>query len=82
MKPHKFRFRKLIKRRLFTTIFGSVGKRRTLTVSARTKLVLRFKLQTIRRAHQGHRNKTFASACAVRVRLLHGRYPVAPQLRR
>ena len=77
-------FRKTTARNLFTKIFGNVGKRRTATGKYRRGKWAphRFKLQMIRRAHQGWRNRTFGSLQALKIRLKYGRRKTIPQLRR
>ena len=73
----EFNFRKYIKRNDFTSIFGGVGKRRTLLHFAGKKRFrlrwIRFKMVQIRRAHQGWQNKTFGSLYALKTRLNYGR---------
>lgn len=80
----RFDFRKTIKRRAFTIVFGSVGKRRLLTFNARRKnpLALRFKMQMIRRSNQGWRNRIFGTISALQVRRKYGRIKSIPQFRR
>ena len=67
----------------FTTIFGGVGRRRTV-VTRQTKkcLVTKSKMQKIRRAHQGWRNRIFGSIQALKIRLQYGRRKPVPQFRR
>ena len=73
----RFNFRKRIKRNDFTIVFGGFGKRRTLLHFAGKKRFrmrwLRFKIQQIRRAHQGWCNKVFGSINALRIRKVYGR---------
>jgi hypothetical protein len=71
----RFNFRKRIKRNDFTGVFGGFGRRRTLKdfVAKTKRLVLRFMITQIRRAHQGRRNKTFGSINALRIRKKYGR---------
>lgn len=70
----RFNFRKRIMRNDFTSVFGNIGKRRTCGFKPiKEPLVLRFKMQQIRRAHQGHRNKTFGMIQALRIRRAYGR---------
>jgi len=73
----RFNFRKRIMRNYFTTIFGGVGRRRTLLHYAGKKRFrfrwIRFKIQQIRRAHQGRKNKVFGSINALRIRRTYGR---------
>jgi len=78
----RFNFRKRIKRNHFTSVFGNIGARRTITRQKPKALVLRFKLQQIRRAHQGWRNKVFGSIAALRIRKTYGRRKPVAQLRR
>ena len=79
-----FNFRKIVHRSHFTTIFGSVGTRRTkLGIYRRSKWApQRFKMQKIRRAHQGWRNKRIGSIQAIKTRLKYGRRKPVPQFRR
>jgi len=80
----KFNFPRIIKRKLFTIIFGDVGKRRFIqdyyNKSKRSKA--RFNMQKIRRSRQGWRNKVHGSIWALKVRRTFGRRPVVPQFRR
>jgi hypothetical protein len=71
----RFNFRKRIKRNDFTTVFGGIGRRRSLKdfVAKAIRLILRFRMQQIRRAHQGKRNKVFGSINALRIRKVYGR---------
>ena len=73
----QFNFRKWIKRNDFTSIFGGVGKRRTVLHFAGKKRFrlrwIRFKMVQIRRAHQGWKNKTFGSLYSLKTRLKYGR---------
>jgi hypothetical protein len=71
----RFNFRKRIKRNDFTSVFGGVGRRRSLMnyVIKPQRLILRFKMQQVRRAHQGRRNKVFATATMLRIRKKYGR---------
>jgi hypothetical protein len=71
----RFNFKKYIKRNDFTIVFGGFGKRRFLKdfVSKPNRLVLRFKIQKIRRAKQGWRNKVFGMIHALRIRKTYGR---------
>jgi len=94
MKTNKFKFPRIKKRKLFTTIFGGVGQRRyvqdfkSYIPSPLTRIVLvspkvnRFKMQWIRRSHQGWRNRVFGSAQAIKIRLQFGRRKPTPQFRR
>ena len=79
----QFNFRKRTMRNDFTTIFGGIGRRRLVYNPLRKKqLPLRFKLQKIRRAHQGWRNRIFGSIHALKIRRMYGRRPVIAQFRR
>lgn len=78
----KFKFRRTVMRNNFTRLFGGVGKRRTVHVRKWNLVTRRFKMQKIRRAHQGHRNKIFGSIQALKIRLQYGRRPTTPQFRR
>ena len=84
MNPHKFQFRKTVLRNDFTKMFGGAGGRRTIKdfFSKPKRIKVRFKMQTIRRAHQGWRNKKFGSLTALKIRLMYGRRPPTPQFRR
>ena len=78
----RFNFRKFIKRNNFTNVFGNIGARRTITRQKPKALVLRFKLQQIRRAHQGWRNRVFGTITALGIRKKYGRRKPVAQLRR
>ena len=82
----KFRFPRIIKRKLFTIIFGDVGKRRLITDYYPSEIVKprrrRFKMIWIRRAHQGWKNKVHGSIWALKVRRTFGRRKPIPQFRR
>jgi len=76
-------FRKTAPRTYFTTIFGRVGKRRVLRNRQLTLLQKqRTKMQMIRRAHQGWRNKQIGSIQSLKIRLQYGRRKSIPQFRR
>ena len=77
-------FRKTIMRNDFTTIFGGVGRRRTIKdfVNKPKRIKLRFKMQATRRAHQGHRNEIFGTINALRIRKIYGRRKPVAQFRR
>jgi hypothetical protein len=77
-----FRFRKTIKRNDFTSVFGNVGARRTITNRKPKSLTLRFKMEQLRRAHQGWRNKVFGTITALNIRKKYGRRKPVAQLRR
>ena len=68
----------------FTTIFGGAGRRRSVKDFFNIKKVIkaRFKMQKIRRAHQGWRNKVFGTIQALKIRLMYGRRKPTPQFRR
>jgi hypothetical protein len=57
----------------FTTIFGGVGVRRVVIQTKKCLITRRSKMQMVRRAHQGWRNKTFGSLHALKIRLKYGR---------
>jgi len=78
----KFNFRKTVIRNDFTNIFGGVGRRRLVFIRKWNLVTRRFKMQKIRRAHQGWRNKTFGSIQALKIRLMYGRRKPTPQFRR
>ena len=70
----EFNFRKTVARNNFTKIFGRVGARRTVIRHFLGCLMTkRFKLQAIRRAHQGWRNVTFGMLHGLKIRLKYGR---------
>lgn len=62
--------------------FGSVGKRRTVFFGKPFGGAKRTKMQMIRRAHQGWRNKRIGTWQALKVRLKYGRRKSIPQFRR
>jgi len=80
----KFNFPRTIKRKLFNIIFGGVGKRRLITdYKQRPKpLVLKFKIQWLRRCHQGWRNRVYGTITALKIRKAFGRRKPVPQFRR
>ena len=81
----RFNFRKRIKRNDFTSIFGNVGARRTLKSALKKYFWYRwkrFKMQQVRRAHQGWRNRVFGSKTALRIRKKYGRRGNIPLFRR
>lgn len=81
----RFNFRKRIKRNDFTSIFGNVGARRTLKSALKKYFWYRwkkFKMQQVRRAHQGWRNRVFGMITALGIRKKYGRRRPAAQLRR
>jgi hypothetical protein len=71
----QFNFRKRVMRNDFTTVFGGIGRRRSIKdfVNKPKRIKLRFKMQQVRRAHQGRRNKVFGSIHALRIRRMYGR---------
>jgi len=89
-----FRFRKIIKRNTFTTIFGGIGQRRFVsTYIKRGRIehiyermcfnkIPRYKIEKTRRAHQGWRNKRIGTIETIKVRLRYGRHKPVPQFRR
>lgn len=78
-----FNFRKTVMRNDFTTIFGGFGRRRNVIIKKNTlRCVKRAKMQKVRRAHQGWRNKTFGTINALKVRRLFGRRKPVSQLRK
>jgi hypothetical protein len=89
-----FRFRKTIKRNNFTKIFGGIGCKRfvsTYVKRGRIERIVerlcwnkmpRFKIQKMRRAHQGWRNRVFGMITALNIRKKYGRRRPAAQLRR
>lgn len=68
----------------FTTIFGGVGRRRSVKDFFNSKKVIKasFKMQKIRRSHQGWRNRIFGSIQALKIRRMYGRHKPTPQFRR
>ena len=75
-------FRKTTPRTFFTTTFGSVGKRRTVFFRGTLEGAKRTKMQMIRRAHQGWRNRVIGTLQALRIRLKYGRRKPVAQFRR
>ena len=80
----KFKFPRIIKRKLFTVIFGDVGKRRLIQdyYSKPKRIKSRFNIQKIRRAHQGWRNRVHGSITALKIRKVFGRLKPTVKLRR
>jgi hypothetical protein len=82
----KFNFPRTIKRKLFNIIFSSVGKRRFITDYYPTKVRKprkhRTKMQKIRRAHQGWRNRVHGTITALKMRKVFGRLRPTVQFRR
>jgi hypothetical protein len=79
-----FRFPRTIKRKLFNIIFGSVGKRRLIQdyFNKPKRIKACFKIQKIRRSHQGGRNKVYGTITALKMRKVFGRHKSVPQFRR
>ena len=82
MSPYKFNHAKTIKRNPFTVVFGRVGKRKMIHVQKRPSLVLRFRIQMTRRAHQGWRNRVYGSRIALQMRHEYGRHKTISPFRR
>jgi hypothetical protein len=82
----RFNFRKRIKRNDFTSVFGGVGRRRTLLHFAGKKRFLtrwrKTMMAQIRRANQGRRNKVFGTVTALRIRKAYGRRKSVSYFRR
>jgi hypothetical protein len=80
----KFNFPRIIKRKLFTIIFGTVGKRRFIMdyYNEPKRIKTRFKMQKMRRAHQGWRNRVHGTITALKVRKVFGRLKPTIQFRR
>ena len=80
----KFRFHRIIKRKLFNIIFGGVGKRRLITDYNPVMRVKpkRTNMQKIRRANQGWRNRVYGSITAQKIRKVFGRRKPIAQFRR
>ena len=80
----RFNFSRIIKRSLFGVIFGDAGKRRFIQdyVNKPKRIKARFKMQKIRRAHQGWRNRVHGSIWALKVRKAFGRRKPVAQFRR
>lgn len=79
-----FRFPRTIKRKLFSMIFGGVGKRRLITdYKPKPKPKKRkFKIEWLRRCHQGGRNRVYGTITALKIRKAFGRRKSVPQFRR
>lgn len=73
----KFRFPRIIKRKLFAIVFGGVGKRRLITDYHPSHVAKprkhRFKMQKVRRAHQGWRNRVYGTMTMQKIRKVFGR---------
>jgi hypothetical protein len=80
----QFRFPRIIKRKLFNIIFGGVGKRRLIQdyINKPKHIKARFKMQKIRRAHQGWRNRVYGSITARKIQKVFGRRKPIAQFRR
>ena len=77
-------FRKTVRRNSFSQVFKSFGTRRTVLsyVTSKIKFKRRTKMQHLRRANQGYRNKIFGRVNAIKMRLTFGRHNKVPQFRR
>ena len=80
----RFNFRKIVRRNSFSQVFKSFGTRRTVLtyVIHKVKLRRRTKMQHLRRASQGYRNKIFGRVNAIKMRRIFGRLNKVPQFRR
>jgi len=80
----QFNFPRTIKRKLFTIVFGYVGKRRLIThYNPKHKpQIKRSKMQKIRRAHQGWRNRVYGTMTAQKIRKVFGRRKPTSYFRR
>jgi len=82
----RFNFKKIVGRNAFTTVFGGIGKHRTVLYFASGPTskspYKRTKLAMIRRAHQGWRNRVYGSMMALKIRRQYGRRKPVPQFRR
>lgn len=80
----RFNFPRIIKRKLFTVIFGHVGKRRFIQdyFNKPKRVKARFNMQKLRRAHQGWRNRVHGSITALKIRKVFGRLKPTIKLRR
>jgi hypothetical protein len=80
----RFNFRKIVRRNSFSQVFKSFGMRRTVLtyVIHKVKLRQRTKMQQLRRASQGYRNKIFGRVNAIKMRRIFGRLNKVPQFRR
>ena len=79
-----FNFRKTTRRNQFTTIFGGIGQRRSVFINRPRSCNVnkRTKMNKIRRAHQGWRNKTIGMLNALKIRRLYGRHKPTTAFRR
>lgn len=80
----KFRFPRIIKRKLFAIVFGGVGKRRLITDyhPKHKPQPKRTKMQKVRRAHQGWRNRIYGTMTAQKIRKVFGRRKPTSYFRR
>lgn len=80
----KFNFPRTIKRKLFNIIFGGVGKRRLIQdyVNKPKRIKARFKMQKLRRSHQGWRNRIYGTITAQKMRKVFGRRAPTSSFRR
>jgi hypothetical protein len=79
-----FNLQKTIKRNMFTKLFSKVGHRKCISpkITRGEKSWKRFRMQMIRRAHQGWRNKRIGSMQALKIRTQYGRRKPIAQFRR
>ena len=80
----QFNFPRTIKRKLFNIVFGGVGQRRLVTdyTPKHKPTPKRTKMQKVRRAHQGWRNKVYGSMTMRKIRRVFGIRKPVPQFRR
>ena len=83
MNNDKFRFKKTTLRNDFTVVFGGVGERRTIFIDReyRPNDHKRTRMQKIRRAAQGWRNKTYGRFIALKMMLRYGKRKPARRFR-
>lgn len=76
-------FKKTILRNDFTSVFGGVGERRTIFIDReyRPNDRKRTRIQKIRRAAQGWRNKTYGRLIALKMMLRYGKRKPAKRFR-
>lgn len=79
-----FRFPRIIERKMFSVIFGGVGKRRLITDyhPKFKKGKRKFKMQWVRRSNQGWRNRVYGSMTAIKMRKVFGMLRRVPTFRR
>ena len=79
-----FNLQKTIKRNMFTKLFSKVGRRKCISpkITRGEKSWKRFRMQMIRRAHKGWRNKRIGGIQSIKIRLQYGRRKTIPQFRR